>query len=415
MASPTFALYGISGVHNYGCEAIVRGTVSLLRQEWPDCHIVYASARPQTDMEALSDIRLSIVPERPHVPLSRRGLNSIMRRLGLSFRVSVPDNLYWLTDDIDCVLAIGGDNFTLWHGQESATSFFQVDQSRRIMDSDTALVLWGASVGPFEENPHAVEAFSQVFKEMTLITIRESTSLDYLDGLGVRDNVRLVADPAYLMSVDGIDPSQDEQYMPDIPTLAVNLSPLSISYTFGDERLAQQRENQARMIAQVIRQYDLDILLVPHVVCPWKSEDDDYGHLSKVKERIPSDFQSRVRLLPPDLGARRTKRIIASCRALVAARLHCCIAGMSMRVPTLLLSYSPKSLGMCEYIYGNRDWVTPVDSEPEHLVSAIGTLWSRAEDLHQHLQQRIPSVQQDSRKARTYLKQELSLAVGRKN
>ena len=39
------ALYGIGGLYNYGCEAIVRGTVSIIRQIASDVQIVYYSKR----------------------------------------------------------------------------------------------------------------------------------------------------------------------------------------------------------------------------------------------------------------------------------------------------------------------------------------------------------------------------------
>ena len=48
-------LIGIGGVYNYGCEAIVRGTVEILRKVNPQIQIAYASYNYVDDKRRLKD------------------------------------------------------------------------------------------------------------------------------------------------------------------------------------------------------------------------------------------------------------------------------------------------------------------------------------------------------------------------
>lgn len=403
MSRPTFCLQGIGGLYNYGCEAIVRGTLRILRQEWPGCKVLYVSPRPDSDALIVKDTDLAVIPRLRSTPFSIRFFKGVARRLGLSWRLPGPEPYYW-TEGADCVLSIGGDIFTLLPHEASASVFPVVENARRILDQGVPLVLWGASVGPFESNPAAVQPFLDVLSGMSLITAREPVTLEYLRQHHLEANVEPVADPAYLMLPDD---SQTAMHDLGRPTIAINLSPLSTSYAVGERQADSLMMAQSHMLARMVEEYDRDLLLVPHVICPWNPMDDDHGYLTELYALLSRATQARVRLLPPDLGARRTKAIIGKCEALLAARMHCAIAGVSMGVPTLFLSYSAKAVGMCQYIYGSRDWVMAVDSQPERILEAVGKLLAQKEDLRSRLQQRLPLVQTEALAAGRYLREML--------
>ena len=48
-------LIGISGTYNYGCEAIIRGTVNIIRAVNPRAEIAYASYNYEDDKHRLKD------------------------------------------------------------------------------------------------------------------------------------------------------------------------------------------------------------------------------------------------------------------------------------------------------------------------------------------------------------------------
>jgi colanic acid/amylovoran biosynthesis protein len=395
MNSPRLALDGIGGVYNYGCEAIVRGTVAILRRAWPDADVRYYSRQPRQDARALRDAPVTV---KANPGIGDRLLSQVR---GLLWRHAAPG--HWSTlsykwvKGADCVLSIGGDMLTLGLRQRTATTFHQTILLERILDYGKPVVLWGASVGPFEANPHAAPAFSQVLRRLSLITCREPWTQRYLESLGIRDNVRLAADPAFVLEPAPPD-AVTERWSPPpgATTIGVNLSPLSAAFAATEDGAGNLAGRHAEIISRLVRDLDADVLLIPHVVCPWNPADDDAGYLEHVRNLVGEDVRARVTMLPPGLGARRTKRIVSRCGALLAARMHCAISGISCAVPTILLSYSPKSVGMGEYVYGHSDAVLPVDADYETVSSAARRLLADGAQIRSYLSERMQAICRDS-------------------
>jgi len=105
----------------------------------------------------------------------------------------------------------------------------------------------------------------------------------------------------------------------------------------------------------------------------------------------------RVALLPPTLGAMRTKGVLSQCDALIAARMHCGIAGVSCGVPTLFLAYSHKAVGMAEYVYGHREWVLPLAQfANDQAIEKVDNLLRSRSELKQQLLSDLPRFQRDA-------------------
>lgn len=402
MNQPRFILEGIGGVYNYGCEAIVRGTVKILRKRWPCCHIIYVSKRLNDDVDRLKDPELKIIPFNSYVPPSVRFFNKLARWSRLPWPLGAKNEYRWLKK-ATCVLSIGGDLFTLYANEINASSFWILEHTEKILKTGIPIVLWGTSVGPFDLNLHALEAFPQILRKLLCILAREPQTVEYLAKLQIRKNVFQVADPAFLMEPIRDDTDYQNVFSNNKSIVAINFSPLSIIQSLGQEKLQEASQNQAGIIARITNEYDVNILLVPHVICPWNRNDDDYNYLQVIKQKVPSKFQKRIFLLPPDLGAQKTKGILSKCQVLVTARMHCAIAGVSMFIPTLFLSYSRKAVGMCEYIYGNREWVLPISANAEDLITTVGKLLTVSPDIHSKLEKTIPKIKVEAYRAADYL------------
>ena len=79
--------------------------------------------------------------------------------------------------------------------------------------------------------------------------------------------------------------------------------------------------------------------------------------------------------------------------------MHCGIAGMSVGVPTLLLAYSPKAIGMCEYVYGSRDFVLGMDAGPDEWSLRLSELLNPDCGIRSYLLERMKEVRADALKA----------------
>src|SRR3546814_20747905 len=85
----------------------------------------------------------------------------------------------WLKEQIksvDAVIAVGGDNYSLDYRLPSLT----MGIDRLAMDLGRPVFLWGASVGPFEAEPHFLPALRHHLMRMSGFMVREWDSSYYL-------------------------------------------------------------------------------------------------------------------------------------------------------------------------------------------------------------------------------------------
>ena len=339
-------LIGIGGVYNYGCEAIVRGTVEILRRVNPQMQIAYASYNYEDDKRRLKDCDIKIIP-RSHV--KKWSLANIIRK-GLSYMgiyYSLPfDETDWL-DGFDTVFSIGGDMYTLSSQNRFDTSlptFLHKCQTKGLK-----YILWGASVGKFEKNPKALKFFSRHLPKIDLIVARENNTIEYLHSLGVSENCELAPDPAFFVK----NPTKKISSHAGT-VVGINLSPLSALYEYGDLKLAVQKQSAA--LIRLMDAMQCNLVLLPHVLSP-NANDNDLSFMKLIYGEMPANYQTKINIVVSDPGFVGIRDFIRQCDFVIAARMHCAINAITMSVPTLFLSYSEKAKGMAEYVYGTKEAV----------------------------------------------------------
>lgn len=387
MKTPRFLLIGIGGVYNYGCEAIVRGTEHILHKPWPEAEVIYASFQPETDRKRLHDCRVEIILRTGIARYSPRNvLRKLLSLVHITWRTIT--DLPAMAEGYDAVLSIGGDIFTIRPNNligNRGFLRFGVGCERR----GIPYVLWGASVGPFSQNPRTEKFFASHLKKISLITAREQTTIDYLQSLGINKNVIACADSAYIVASE-IKAGHLSRTQESI--IGINLSPLSARH--AGIPMEQSILTQARTIQELIARFHARIILIPHVVCDFREEDDDLRYLCRIKQAIASEYQESISLLDNDLGFIGTKKEIIKCDLIIAARMHCAINALAAHVPTLLISYSRKAEGMCRFVYGNQDWVIPLQEfQPDPICQKVQRLISQTESMRDYLAKRIPEIQ----------------------
>lgn len=351
-------LYGIEGVYNYGCEAIVRGTEIILHKFWPAAHIKYISSRPEDDKNRLKGCNVEILPRKFHNVLSISRLNGIIgQKTGFYSKKIFQEDLRWV-DDCDMIFSIGGDLYTLpFNYKDPKKRYYNplIHFGEFVKSRGKKLVIWGASIGPFEGYPKAKKAFFDHLNHVDLITSREPVTTRYLKSLGIK-NVIKCADPAF--AVTKSDHINKKDLNLDKLNIGINLSPLSSNYSFKPNM--DIIKSQADLITKLIKKFDAHVTLIPHVVCDFNERDDDLRYLKLVKSFIRKDVVDQVKVEEDDLGFVGTKRILSNCDVVIAARMHCAINAVTLDVPTIFLAYSKKAEGMSEYVYGNDKWTVPM-------------------------------------------------------
>lgn len=389
---PVATLYGIGGLYNYGCEAIVRGTVALLRAALPDVKVRYLTPRADDDAKRVADLGIDVEQlHAGHRGLLLRAANKAATALCVPFDSSKEDYGRILSGT-DFLVSIGGDIYTIpaYKRKKARYPYF----NKLVRAGDLAVgrgiheIVIGASIGPFGDYVPAVRYYADHLRKADLICCREEKSVDYLASIGVDSNVCLLADPAFFVEGDCLEADGDgRQY------LGINLSPLSL-YELAGGVTDEDCSRLACLISRLMDQASLPAMLVPHVLSP-DDGDNDLVFLQRVHAAMDACHQAEAVVVEPS-GFLDAKKYLRKCRFVIAARMHCAVNAICEGVPTILLSYSQKSLGMCEFVYGSTEWVLPLGEVESELPGKLGRLVVEECKVRRQLKRRMTEIRADA-------------------
>lgn len=394
-----FLLVGNGSYANRGCEAIVRGTVEVLSGRFPGSSFIVSSQGETAAQDAKSETDARI-EHRPHVHQELPKFSAawwryrVLHRRSTGWRQVVFRAEYEAMQCSSCALQAGGDNYTLDYGRPEL--HMHLDEA--LWATAKPVVLWGASVGPFSDDPAFEATMREHLGRFSLVLARETETLSYLESIGLTDNVRLVADPAFLMKPAKPDVPDEVMRILDEQPIGINLSPLAGEYRGGngDDWLAIA----AGCVKSLLEANEGTVLLVPHVTWP---NTNDHAFLEDIARALVG-FGDRLCVLPPTLSASETKWVISRLRAFVGARTHATIAAFSTGVPTISIGYSAKARGINHDLFGHLDWLLPVQElSPAVLQERTAHLLSKEDEVRESLAQALPGIVSRAEKAGDFL------------
>jgi polysaccharide pyruvyl transferase WcaK-like protein len=132
------------------------------------------------------------------------------------------------------------------------------------------------------------------------------------------------------------------------------------------------RQATIEMLRYLVRKPGVEVFLVPHVQSEHFLADDDMSACVEVSRLFPE-----VRVLGPFGSAMEAKAVISGLDALIAARMHACIAAISTGVPALAVSYSKKFADLLYGMFGYEHIVElrdPANSLSRHAADFLSCL-----------------------------------------
>jgi len=382
----SFLLVGNASYLNRGCEAILRGTVKIVRSAFGDCQFVNANF-DVTDPPFVPVESDSSVVHRP-LPVARR-LTAKWMAVQAADRLYPSLGRHWrfgsLREEISqsrAALSIGGDNYTL----DYVIPWVYINLGRYVLARRKPLIIWGASIGPFDQRPDFAKVIHEhLRREVTAIFVREERSRSYLEKHGITKHVHIMPDPAFVMDPEPVNGSDLGFDLPE-GAIGLNLSPLMAKYVTHGDMEAWQRM-AIEVVRELLRVYDLPILLIPHVTSP---HSNDHSFLNRIKSQLPG---SMVLILPETLSAAKTKYVISMLSCLIGARTHATIASFSTSVPTVSLAYSVKAWGINEMLFGHTRYVVgPTEMTPDTVARAADRVLKDARDIRDCLSGKMTEI-----------------------
>ena len=410
---PLFVLAGNGAYTNLGCEAIVRGTVKILREHFRDPRFICLShydSEDQYKIQRMQETDSAIMHLTSH-HLTKKKIRKTLWRpdtWGSIYRYLLKKDTFYTRaykdllpylDEAEAVLSIGGDNYSLDYGMP--TLFTALDDL--VLEHHKPIVLWGASVGPFSSMPDYERYMGDHLQKVTAIFARESVTVEYLNSIGVNENVYPVADPAFLM--DAVQP--EEMVYIDEGAIGINLSPLMAKFVTGGD-MEQWTKIAADIIEKVTSRTEKKVYLISHVTNP---DSNDYIFMKRAVS-LMAEEKDKITLIPPIYNAEQTKWIIGQMAIFAGSRTHSTIAALSSGVPTLSLGYSIKAQGINKDIFGHKDYcLEPLKINAEAICGYISYMMNDASTIRRELKTRLPMIRILSQNSGSELKHLLGLGV----
>ena len=393
--NPKILIIGTGSLLNYGCEAIVRGTYEILKAHMPDCRIFVASDDLDYDRRILpEDIEL-VTYKRRFSPY--RIFKGILRRvfhIGNGSAVRMNTNI---GKKYDIVLSAGGDNYC--EAPDGSLYYLLLDLmtiGRKAHDKGKKYILWGASVGPFSEQNENI-----VIKNLGLtdaICTREELSYNYLSRFSeTKAQTHLVADPAFCMRPVAYEDFTRESGKTYI---GLNISILAIAHSKIRDHNAFIKTFAQRCDAYLDAHPQTVFVLIPHV--QQTAAQDDYTALKPLLSNI--EHKEQCVLIPKGIGSAKTKGLVSQLDLLMAARMHCCVAGISTATPTMFIAYSNKGRGMAEYAYGHQQYNIEVkEMITDKMDATLDMMLEKKEEIKAHLEQQHERFVSEAMEAGKYI------------
>jgi polysaccharide pyruvyl transferase WcaK-like protein len=398
---PKVLILGTGSLLNYGCEGIVRGTYNMFQEFWPDTELIVASDDLEYDRNLFKDCEnISFINYKKRFTPYRLIMGGL-RRMGLGKETPVRMESE-IAKGYDIFLSVGGDNYM----EKPGGGIYLILEDLITIGNNAKkfnvlFAIWGVSIGKFGR-----DSISKVEKNLNnadLLFPRESISYSNIINMNVNKNkVMLVADPAFYMDYDKtitLKRSNENEVL-----IGVNISLLSVKHSFDDEEKGIKK--MFASLDSLLEENDnYRFLCIPHVMSDNGGPQDDHAFMSSYIEQSP--YKNRLSILDKKLGGRITKGYIAQCDMIIAARMHCCVAGISSGTPTLFLTYSHKGVGMARYAYGNDDLILDVKSiSKERLSKKVKFTLDSLIDVRNQLQNKNKIFKKDASKSIIRLKEQ---------
>lgn len=380
--------------YNKGDASIVVGMVHAIRRYVPDSEIVTLSFTPDIDQRMYNDLRIKVlrnlltIPRgTSYYPVVKNLASKVLRYMVLSKTPSMTSRLVDLEEKevleaysgSDIVVGCGG-------GYLGGYKFSSLLHAYRIYLGKLfgkPIAICAQSIEPMPST--LVRGLTKYFlKKMEIVMVREELSMRYLESIGVKTNVILTADPAFIVPTVSRKEAQRLLASEGIHRdghLLVGITTRSWGFR-GFERRRERLDNFISAIAKTINfliSENAKITFFPQVI--YLGDDDRI--ISRKIQSIVSD--SRVTVLEKDHSPQQLRGMIGEMDLFIGTRMHSNIFSTSMGVPTVAIAYQRKTHGVMAMLEMS-DYVLDVsDITYEELVSKINDLLDNQHSVRDRL------------------------------
>lgn len=410
VAGVKILILNVHSCHNAGDAALLEAAVDQLRRAFPGAHLIVAA----NDVGSVASMGLDVSVIGSFMSLygpsggERRGWR-LVRMVWVTllslfagiwyrlFRRALPDlqaplrTLIEAYTGVDLVVSCPGNIFfTLGRiGLPFLVSAYTVAYALML---SKPLYVMPQSVGPLARRWERA-VVRALYSRARLVFVREPVSWRLCRDLGLDDRrLRLVPDLALGVTTGALPLQPEHNALPDgaeRPRIGVTVINRIIRSVAGD-RWRDYGDAVAGALTGFLAAYGGQAYFCPQVTGP-TSQEDDRVMARLILERMPEG--ARAVLLDIPTTPHLLRAAYAEMDLFIATRMHSGIFAIASGVPTLLIGYLHKTLGLAEML-GMEEWVLDISEVTEgQLTQKLSALWQRRDAVREQLTERVRALQ----------------------
>ena len=303
-------------------------------------------------------------------------------------------NLIDRMEKSDLIISCAGGSF---HDQEGGSAFLKLLFTLKLaLKLNKQVMIYAQSLGPFE-NIFYRKIFRDSMKKITFITVRDSYSMKCIKHLGINTPTRLTSDAAFSL------PNPNEinlgpgltKYIDDINLINEDKYKIGITVkNWTPNKMNRYIQSISKLISYASKRYNAQIIFFPHV-------SSDICLCREILSKVDTSTKN-IHIVEENLHPLVLKALYGRMDAFVGTRMHSAIYSMSMNVPTISLSYMPKSKDLMKRIGFNEFDINIRDIDFDSLKQLFDKISNDRDHIKNKLDEAINQLKQLSLKNAEY-------------
>jgi polysaccharide pyruvyl transferase WcaK-like protein len=410
---------------NKGDAAVLSGAINIVSAAFPDAKKVIVSHTPEIDVPRCS---LRVLPNLTFFELGHNFKSVIKFTRVLLFAVLYDffnsDRIFSfplvnrLSNETltayakaDLVVHRGGDNLTEDYG---ALNRYVESILIGIMLRKPVVIL-GESIGPFttEKSKHLAKV---ILNKVDVIVTREKLSVQTLKNLSIsKPKIFTFPDVAFTLqqsSLTQLTHLLQSEHLEKLqqPVFVISISALISNYGLTNVRYDQKVSQVITTFVSLINHYreklGVSFVFMPHVI---GVNNDDRVISRQIFDALPN--KNGVYVIEGEYSHQDFKVFLSKyADVFIGARMHACIAAVSVGVPTISIAYGQKAHGILGDMVGLSDFIIDIRKLPDgaalfsELSSKVDLLWCCRQKIRRDLTERMIQINADAWKSAEALK-----------
>ena len=329
---------------------------------------------------------------------------AFVRRLtGLSLPIGHKlTNLCLLYEDTDLIIPVGGGY--LRSQKKGIGSLLNVSLLLHPLWVSNVLskptVLYSQSIGPFVSRFEERIVKASLNKCTIAMIVREDTSVELLQRIGVKYNVHRSIDSGFAFKTNGV--KYDLRKRLGIKSGKRLLVGVTVRQWLPRAAQSSYEKAIAESIEYLLNRYGVEVVLIPQVTSEFHDDDDRIVN-KRISNRI-SDHK-HLHVIGAKLNHYEIKSVYDSLDLVLGTRFHSVIFALTSYIPAIAIEYEHKTSGIMHDL-GLDKWVIKMEKvNSKNLCLLIDDLMANRDDYRKYLIRVIPDYIEDADKPIKYVRE----------